>query len=224
MRMRRRTNADERLRLCGDYYIDTTESEMNFALAVRTKDYLDFEKIFGNTNPVVAEIGCGQGFFACEYAKSRPDVNVLAIERISNVILTGVEKAFEEKIPNVRFLRVRAELLPKYLPPQSISGLFLNFSTPLPKKGYEKQRLTSRRNLEVYKTFLKSGAFLEQKTDDRDFFEFSLGELSESGFEITEKIYDLHASGKDNIVTEYESKFVSLGLPIYFLAAIYKEK
>ena len=219
MRMRFRTNAFGRLAACGDWFIPTDDFNRNVNDVLKERDFLDFSAIFGNDHPVYLEVGCGQGKFACEKAKLEPNVNVLAVERMSNVILTGVESAASEKIPNVRFMRAQAECLPKYVPPRSIAGIYLNFSTPLPKQGYAKQRLTSDRFLSIYADLLQEGGFIEQKTDDRDFYLFSLERLEGNGFVIQEKSENLHERGEVGIITEYERKFLSLGLPIYYVRA-----
>lgn len=225
MRMRLRTNAYERLASCGEWLLPTDpEDDLGNVLeAIKVKKYYDLSDVFGNENPVYLEIGCGQGKFACETAIADPKVNVIAVERIANVILTGVEYAFEKKIPNVRFMRSQAECLPKYLKDGSISGIYLNFSTPLPKKGYTKQRLTSTRFLRLYSSLLTEGGFISQKTDDGDFFRFSIEELKKNGFEIVEQTENLHQNGITGIVTEYEGKFISEGLPIYALKAVKRE-
>ena len=52
------------------------------------------------------------------------------------------------------------------------------------------------------------------------FFEFSIQSLSENGFIIKNVSLDLHNSDfKGNVVTEYESLFLSQGKPIYRLEA-----
>ena len=67
---------------------------------------------------------------------------------------------------------------------------------------------------------LRLAARLVQKTDDRRLFQFSLEELSQSGYVLEQVSLDLHADGDpENIVTEYEQKFVDQGLPIYRLIA-----
>ena len=60
-----------------------------------------------------------------------------------------------------------------------------------------------------------------QKTDDRDFFLFSLSEYQACGFKLDEVTFDLHEHGNPvgNIVTEYESKWVERGLPIHRVVA-----
>jgi tRNA (guanine-N7-)-methyltransferase len=183
---------------------------------------VDYKAVFGNENPVMLEIGCGKGGFVCELAKANPNVNYIALEKMSNVVLTAMERVREEGIGNIRFLNIRAECLPCYIPEDSLSGIYLNFSTPLPKLGYASQRLTHRNFLNVYKKLLQKGGRVIQKTDNRDFFDFSLEEYRECGFALENVTYDLHKNGNPewNIVTEYEAKWVEQGLPIHRVEAV----
>lgn len=189
-------------------------------IAAAKKEELDFFKIFGNDNPVHLEIGCGKGRFVCELAARRPDINFIAVEKISNVLIEAVERAKSYGLTNVHFINSAAEVLPKYIKEGSIDKIYLNFSNPLPKLGYAKQRLTHPRFLNEYKLFLKSGGEIVQKTDDKDFYEFSLASFIESGYEIVEKCGDLHAlNDPDNIVTEHEKKFAAEGKKIHRIIA-----
>ena len=64
------------------------------------------------------------------------------------------------------------------------------------------------------------GAQIEQKTDNMHFFEFSVEQFTQAGFALRDVSLDLHNGDfKDNIVTEYESRFIAQGLPIYRLIA-----
>ena len=184
---------------------------------------VDFSAAFGNANPVALEIGCGKGGFVCALATARPEYNYLALEKMSNVILTPMEEVKKQGVENVRFLNIRAECLPCYIPEGSLDAIYLNFSTPLPKLGYATQRLTHRNFLEVYKRLLKKGGRILQKTDDRDFFEFSLEEYKACGFKLENVTYNLHENGNPdwNIVTEYEQKWVDRGLPIHRVEAVF---
>ena len=68
---------------------------------------------------------------------------------------------------------------------------------------------------------MKPGAEIHQKTDNRNFFEFSIEEFTRAGFMLKNVSLDLHNSDfEGNIVTEYESRFVSQGLPIYRMEAV----
>ncbi len=223
MRMRKKKYLEERLQAVSDYlYIINTE-DRNFNTAVLEKEYIDFEKWFGNANPIYLEIGCGKGKFACEYAKTHPEINVIAVEKSANVIVIACEMAKEMGLSNLKFIAGSAEYLEKFIPPKSVSGIFLNFSCPFPKKAYATHRLTHAKFLESYKKLMCDGAEIHQKTDNMHFFEFSLEQFSSCGFALKNVSLDLHNSGfEGNIMTEYESKFVALGLPIYRLEAYIK--
>ena len=227
MRMRKKRNFDARMEACGDLLLakgangilNMQEAAENF------RALIDYSTAFGEDKkdfPVALEIGCGKGGFVLALAKRQPNWNYLALEKMSNVILTPMEDAKKQGVENVRFLNIRAECLPCYIPEGSLDAIYLNFSTPLPKLGYASQRLTHRNFLSRYKKLLKKGGKIYQKTDDRDFFEFSLEEYKACGFALEEVSYHLHEGGNPdwNIVTEYESKWVERGLPIHRVVAV----
>ena len=225
MRMRRKRNFEERMTACSDLLLARgANGILNMKEAAENyRALVDFKKAFGNNNPVALEIGCGKGGFVIALAKANPNVNYIALEKMSNVILTPLEAVKEEGVTNVKFLNIRAECLPCYIPEGSLDVIYLNFSTPLPKLGYATQRLTHRNFLEIYKKLLKKGGRIIQKTDNRDFFDFSLEEYTACGFKLENVAYDLHKDGNPswNIVTEYEQKWVDQGLPIHRVEAVY---
>lgn len=222
MRMHRKHNLDTRLDGCTDILFIPEVGDKNMKKSVEKKEYLNFAELFVNDNPIELEIGCGFGTFICELASRNPSTNYIAVEKISNVVVSAAERVKKEGLKNIYFLNCPAEVLPKYIPDGVIEKLYLNFSTPLPKKGYAKQRLTHPRFLEKYKLLLKKGGIIVQKTDDRDFYLFSLESYRECGYEILESCEDLTAlADPENIVTEYEQKFVSCGKNIYRIIAKY---
>lgn len=210
MRMRRKKHGAERLQKCKDILLPDEK-----------KDFFD---IFENRNPVHLEIGCGKGDFICGTAAKNPDINFVAIERISDVLMLAAEKAVALGIKNVRFAVMNAALISEKLEAHGIERIYLNFSDPWPKKGYAKRRLTYRSFLDIYKTVLKENGSLYLKTDDDGLFEFSVSELSGNGFEITDITRDLHNSeyADGNVMTEYERNFVSEGKKINMLRAYLK--
>lgn len=223
MRMRRKRNLDQRLADCKNKLFEIITDELNFEKAIQNKEYIDFDKIFGNDNPTVLEIGCGKGKFACEYAKAHPEQNVIAVEKYGNVIVEACERAIEDGIDNLYFIKGNAEYLPKYIKDGSVERIFLNFSCPFPKNKYAIHRLTHHRFLSIYRLLLCEGGEIHQKTDNMHFFEFSIEEFSQNGFALKNVSLDLHRSGfEDNIMTEYEARFSSMGMPIYRLEAYIK--
>lgn len=220
MRMRHKKNLDTRLEAVQDYLITLRNESLNFNDAENEDHILDLKELFGNDNPVYLEVGCGKGQFGCVFAQQNPDVNIICIEKVRDVICLACEKAKNMELTNIKFLDCAAEYLPSYLPQKSIETLFLNFSCPYPKKRYANHRLTSGRFLEIYKKLLKDDAPIFQKTDNMHFFEFSIESFSQNGFALSNISLDLHNSDfEGNIVTEYEHRFSSQGYPIYRLEA-----
>lgn len=220
MRMHKKGHLEERLEACFDILTVADLTDKNMLRAAGVKEYLDFEKIFKNNNPVHLEIGCGKGKFVCETAAMNPSVNFVACEKISNVLIDACERVKAEKIKNVYFLNCAAEVLSKYFKPHTVDKIYLNFSNPLPKEGYKKQRLTHPKFLEIYRGLLKEGGVIVQKTDERAFYEFSLESYREAGYKIIETCEDLKNNPVDgDVETEHEKLFKQQGKQIYRIVA-----
>lgn len=214
MRMHKKAHLEERVEACGDIVTVADLTDKNMKRAALVKEELNFEKIFGNLNPVHLEIGCGKGKFVCGMAKMFPDINFLACEKISNVLIEALEAVKEAGLKNVYFLNCAAEVLPKYIPEGSIDRIYLNFSNPLPKEGYKKQRLTHPKFLDSYSSFLKTGGEIIQKTDDKDFYVFSLESYKECAYNII-SVDENYKGSEQDIETEHEKKFKSEGKKIF---------
>lgn len=213
--MHKKGHLGERIEACGDLVMVADLSDKNMKRAALTPEYVPFNGIFGNNNPIFLEIGCGKGKFVCEMAKMLTRVNFVACEKISNVLIEALERAKEENIKNVYFLNCAAEVLEKYFPEGSVERIYLNFSNPLPKEGYKKQRLTHPRFLEIYRKLLKRGGLILQKTDDEDFYRFSLESYKEAGFEVLSACENYLLTEKEDVETEHERRFKDMGKRIF---------
>lgn len=221
MRIRKKKHLTERLQKVNDYLIIADTDVLNSEEAIKDKNLLDYEKLFGNTNPIEIEIGCGKGGFIIEKAKRNPNTNFIAVELLQNIIVMAAEQAAKEGLKNLLFFNCGADYLGRYIAAQSISAVYLNFSPPYSGKRYENRRLTKDLLIEAYKGFLVDGGVVCQKTDDKEFFDYSYAKFEEHGF-ITETV-DLNTDDnakKENVQTEYEKKFREKGLNIYCLKAI----
>ena len=99
MRMKKLKHLEERKTACGDLLISANSEDLNFATAGDVKEYLNLKEWFGSERPLWLEIGCGKGQFACELAKQHPEINIIAVEKNSNVIVQACEKAQELGVP-----------------------------------------------------------------------------------------------------------------------------
>jgi len=194
MRVHKKKHGAERLEACGNIVIKDLRAEGNTSQA-----------LFGNDNPIRIEIGCGKGDFIVGTAAKEPDVNFLAVEKVKN---SGLN--------NVRVCCVDAKELEEIFPEGSIDRIYLNFSDPWPKARHEKRRLTYRTFLAIYKKILKRDSAIHFKTDNRGLFDFSLEEFKEFGMRMEKLTFDLHNSVymDGNVMTEYEKRFSSMGVPI----------
>lgn len=174
----------------------------------------NYNRLFGNNNPIYLEIGMGKGKFIIENAKRFPNINFIGVEMFDSVLVRAIESIYEE-IPNLRFIRMDATYIEDVFD-KDIDLLYLNFSDPWPKNRHAHRRLTSDRFLKRYDSIFKNDKQIIMKTDNRHLFEFSLISLTDYGYKIEELSLDLHNDDvKDNIETEYEKKFSSKGFPIY---------
>ena len=219
MRMRHKKNLDKRIENC-EYIVMQKSSSVYRLPEAERYDVINLKELFDSDNEVELEIGCGKGGFLVEKAKQNPNVNYLGVEVIGNVLISAGELAKKSQLKNVKFLNVGAELLHYILPKNSVSKIYLNFSCPYPKKQYASHRLTHENFLNIYKIIMKNDALIIQKTDNDDFFEFSMQSFLDNGFEIVSFTRDLHANmPSDNILTEYEAKFSEKGKTINSLTA-----
>ncbi|WP_073147555.1 tRNA (guanosine(46)-N7)-methyltransferase TrmB [Paramaledivibacter caminithermalis] len=185
-----------------------------------------WNKLFNNENPIHVEFGSGRGGFIVQMAEKNPNINYLAFERNSKVIIRGINKLPENLAVNFYFVHSDIRKLEEIFIDSEINRVYLNFSDPWPKKRHFKRRLTYRKFLKIYENILIPKGELHFKTDNVDLFDFSIEELKEAGWEICLITRDLHNSqyAEGNVMTEYEEKFVKRGQAINKLIAISPKK
>ncbi|MCL2592611.1 MAG: tRNA (guanosine(46)-N7)-methyltransferase TrmB [Defluviitaleaceae bacterium] len=186
-----------------------------------------WNEFFGNDNPIHIELGSGKGGFFAEMSLQHQDINYIAIERQTEIIVSGARKIRELKergseVDNLAFLRGDARDLLDYFEEGEICQVFINFCDPWPnRKKWHKRRLTHHSFLEIYRKLLSANGEIHFKTDHTELFEFSLNEFSDNNWKLKNISLDLHNSNfEDNIMTEYEQKFFEKGMVIYRLEAI----
>lgn len=179
----------------------------------------NWKKEFENEGPLYIEIGMGKGRFIIDNALRYPEINFIGIERYSSVLLRALQKLdeLENKPDNLKFICMDAKEITDVFAEEEVDRIYLNFSDPWPKDRHAKRRLPSRQFLALYDKILKKDGKLEFKTDNKGLFDFAVEELNETKWYSEAVTYDLHKDevmNKDNIMTEYEEKFSSMGNPI----------
>ena len=180
---------------------------------------------FKNDNKIYIEIGTGKGKFIIQNAITHPDIDFIGIEMYSSVLIRATEhlKEMENPPQNLCLLNFDATNIEDIFDKDEIDRIYLNFSDPWPKDRHAKRRLTSSRFLNRYINFLKENGEIHFKTDNDRLFDFSIDELKENGWDIKDMTRDLHknsAMNEDNIMTEYEMRFINQGVSINKLIAV----
>ena len=177
-----------------------------------------WHELFNNDNPIYIEIGMGKGKFIRENAMKYPNINFIGIEKYDSIIAKSLVK-IEDGISNLFIIRMNALDIDSVFS-KEVSRIYLNFSDPWPKKRHHFRRLTSNIFLDKYDLIFKDNKEIFMKTDNKDLFIYSIESFSNHDYYLHNISFDLHKdSDLDLITTEYEDKFSSLNMPIYYLEA-----
>ena len=157
------------------------------------------------------ELGCGKGRFTVDTALAEPDVLLIAVEKVPDAMVVAMERVVAEGLQNVFFIDADAALLPELFAPGEVDRLYINFCDPWPKSNQKKRRLTHGNFLKKYRQVLKEGGQIHFKTDNDKLFAWSVEEIPQFGFTLSEVTTDLHAHGPVGVMTDYEAKFYGEG-------------
>jgi tRNA (guanine-N7-)-methyltransferase len=205
-----------------DFIITRKRKKYKFALFSNSPLCFEHDEWDKTWRPDVVELGAGTGFFGLELARRHPELRILAIDVKADRLQSGAMKASQLSIPNVRFLRTRADLLPEIFEPQSLAAIWLTFPDPFLKDRAEKHRLTNARFLDIYRRLLGADGSLYLKHDNAKFFNYSLEQLVENSWQLNELSFDLHDSNLSDdykILTTYELRWLGEGLKTRFVKA-----
>ena len=178
---------------------------------------IDIPSLASLTTPYYLEIGSGKGQFLLHMAQNNPDKLFIGVERNQTCAGFTAKKLVDEKIENAKIMWENADRILMDLKDDVVDVIFLNFSDPWPKKKHAKRRLTASQYLSAYYRVLKRGGQIIMKTDQKDLYDFTLENLSETKFQLVFKTENYETLDAFDVTTEYEDDFRKEGLPIYRL-------
>ena len=203
MRMRKKKNLVPRMEACGALLVADPR-----ALRGRWRELLPGAK------ELRVELGCGKGRFTAETAAAEPDVLLIAVEKVPDAMVVAMERARDAGLHNVFFVDGDAACLPDFFAPGEVDRIYINFCDPWPKSNQKKRRLTHGNFLQLYRRVLPMGGEIHFKSDNDKLFEWSLEEIPQFGFRLSQVTRDLHANGPVGVMTDYEAKFYQQGVTI----------
>lgn len=178
---------------------------------------------FQQENPITLEMGCGKGEYTVGLAERYPARNFLGLDIKGDRIWRGSTRAEELGLPNVGFVRARAETLLEHFAPGELHEIWITFPDPRPRDRDIKRRLTSPRFLALYQQVLAPGGRVHLKTDNEGLFDYTLEILrARAGATIVAHTSDLYATPEllphaEDIQTTFERKYRAQGVPIKYV-------
>lgn len=190
----------------------------------------NWNKHFKNESPITLEIGCGRAEYTTGMAEIYPDRNFIGIDLKGGRIWKGSTVSKEKNLTNTAFLRIMIQNMMDFFEEDEADEAWITFPDPRPKEGDEKLRLTSPRYLKMYQSVLKSGSWVNLKTDNEGLYLYTLellqpdsefmktGEVKIADLQHTDDLYnsELRPLAFD-IKTTYEKKYLVKGEKIKFL-------
>jgi tRNA (guanine-N7-)-methyltransferase len=179
-------------------------------------------EIFKNSKPVILELGCGKGEYTLGLSARFPENNYIGIDIKGARMWRGAKTAFENRLPNVAFLRTRIEYIKSYFAEDEVDEIWITFPDPHPGKRNSNKRLTCPWFLNIYRNFLKHNGIIHLKTDNAELFNCTRTIVEKNNLPEIFATTDLYSErNKDEILsirTFYENQFLSEGLKIHYLS------
>lgn len=178
------------------------------------------EKMFGNNNPIILELGCGKGEYTIALAEKFHQNNYIGVDIKGARLWKGAKYATEKSLKNVAFLRTRIEFIDSIFAQGEVSEIWLTFSDPQPNKP--RKRLSSPLFLERYSHILKEDGIIHLKTDSQLLHEYTLETIESENhilLEANNDIYGTNRAENDDILsvkTFYEKQFLAKGMAITY--------
>ncbi len=185
------------------------------------------KQYFKNEHPITIELACGRGEYTVGLAALFPDRNYIGIDMKGERIWKGSSWAVERNLTNVAFLRTHILMIENFFAQNEVDEIWITFPDPRPKKRDIKRRITSPRYLDMYKKFIKPGAYVRLKTDNTLLYQYTLEVLAERNdiddLQFSNEVYNSALSPEVfDIKTKYEMMFAEKGETIKYLRFRFK--
>ncbi|MEZ9926694.1 tRNA (guanosine(46)-N7)-methyltransferase TrmB [Vibrio breoganii] len=177
-------------------------------------ELLDWAQVFGNTNPVVLEIGFGMGASLIEMAKAAPEKNFIGIEVHRPGVGACLGLARDEGITNLRVMCHDAvEVFENMIQDGSLQTVQLFFPDPWHKKRHHKRRIVQVEFAEMLRSKLQmeTGIF-HMATDWENYAEHMIEIMNQApGFANIATDGDYIPRPEERPLTKFEARGHRLG-------------
>ena len=176
-------------------------------------DFASNEDFF--TPPLYLEIGTGKGHFILNMSLIQKG-HYIGIEKNLSIVAIAGRKVKENNNKDIKLINDDFDNVFEELSKYKFDAIYLNFSDPWPKLKHHKRRLTYASRLSNMSSLLNKDGKIYIKTDNADLFSFTLEQIPSTDLAILSEDNDYKLLDND-VETEYEKQFRSLGIPIHRL-------
>ncbi len=133
---------------------------------------LEWSDVFGNSNPVELDIGCGRGKFLFDSTMNHPETNWLGLELDFTEGRHGAKRLAKRELPNGRIIGGDArQFLTNHVKPHSVDAARVYFPDPWWKRKHAKRRLFTDEFANLLAQVVKHDGFVHSWSDVGEYFE-----------------------------------------------------
>lgn len=177
-----------------------------------------FQGIFGNTNPLIVEIGSGNGHFLVEIAMRNPHKNFIGTEILGGRARKFNSKVLKRGLKNIAIFKGDArQFVWEFLYEETVEEFIILFPDPWPKRKHHKHRILTQPFINMLKQRLIKGGTITISTDNEDYRDWIIEEFKKTG-----SFKNLFKEGFSQWPDHYpeslfKERFRKMQRPIYFM-------
>lgn len=165
------------------------------------------------------DLGCGRGSFVVELARANPDVLVIGIDFDPVSVVYTAQHITEAGLVNALALGASGDKLTQIFEEKELTRIYLNFSTPFPRKKEAADRLTTPQRLKDYAHMLAPGGYIQLRTDSQPFYDWTREMLDAMSYSTLAAVDDCYGDASWGPTTEYAERLRKQGAKVFGIKA-----
>ncbi len=183
------------------------------------KGKINLESIFTKPQPIVLEIGFGNGDSLLEMAINTPNKNFLGIEVYEAGVGRLINEANKHQLTNLKIIKNDAvEVLKHHIEDNSFETFQLFFPDPWHKKKHHKRRIVQTDFLDLISNKLQNGGTIHMATDWENYAQHMMETLEKHPhFKNTLSAHNYSVRPEHRPMTKFERRGERLGHGVWDL-------
>ena len=133
---------------------------------------LNLNDYFPNSQPIILDVGFGNGDSLISLAQQRSDLNFVGVEVYRPGIGATLQKIYKLEIKNIRIINADVLSVLSKIADNALLGILVWFPDPWPKKRHHKRRLVQKEFLQEAIRIIETEGVLHLASDWQPYVEF----------------------------------------------------